>query len=518
VIPTREQLDRIAAAGTGSIKEIPFAVLLIALSARERSGVVELSRGPIQKRVVLESGTPVECLTNLAHETLGRFMVATGKLSEKDFTECLSQSLAQGRLMGEVLIERELVGAQDLYRILQQNLARKLLDLFTWREGDYRVLPPSGRVDSPLNVRVQQLLVTGIAKFALQEEVDAAVAGLVGKSLVLNPAPLFPLEAIRLPAAQRKLVDSLGAGKRIDELAQGSGLAYEELTRLLYALSVIDVVTTADRVPAATRAPAAAPPPPASPRPAPAEAAASVVQAPGDPKEVQRVRDEIMRAYLSFRKADAFEFFSLPESATSAVARDRYLELSRRFAPWQFLSPELADLTDKARELFLAAAQAYATLADEDGREALLRKRREAVSARAKPRTLDEAYQKLLDPALQYEKGLQLAQAGNLKEALRYFEFASDCDPQNGVYRAEFAYARFSYAPLLSETCLRDLREAMRIDPACGLAALYAGLILRDTGKVKESEPLLKRAAQLMPRDPRPREVLESLSKKGLWK
>lgn len=58
----------------------------------------------------------------------------------------------------------------------------------------------------------------------------------------------------------------------------------------------------------------------------------------------------------------------------------------------------------------------------------------------------------------------------------------------------------------------------MRIDPSCGLAALYAGLILRDTGKVKEAEPLLKRAAQLMPRDPRPREVLESLSKKGLWK
>ena len=41
---------------------------------------------------------------------------------------------------GEILLEHGLVSAVDLFRILQQNLAKKLLDLFTWNEGEFRWL------------------------------------------------------------------------------------------------------------------------------------------------------------------------------------------------------------------------------------------------------------------------------------------------------------------------------------------------------------------------------------------
>ena len=61
----------------GSLRETPFAVLLDAVAAQKRTVLVELERGPMRKRIVVEDGVPVDCRSNLVHETLGRFLAAT---------------------------------------------------------------------------------------------------------------------------------------------------------------------------------------------------------------------------------------------------------------------------------------------------------------------------------------------------------------------------------------------------------------------------------------------------------
>ena len=186
---------------------------------------------------------PVDCRSNLAHETLGRFMVAAGKLAEQDFTACLGESAARGVPLGEVLVERGLVGAADLFRILQQNLAKKLLDLFTWREGELRLLDERPR---------RRLLAQGAGaaarghrhhRFAPQEEVDAGGRSRWSASaLALAAEPRFPVDELRLSQRQVLLVEALRPGRRMDELAAATGLPYDEITRLLYALAVLGAV------------------------------------------------------------------------------------------------------------------------------------------------------------------------------------------------------------------------------------------------------------------------------------
>ena len=107
-------------------------MLLTAFAVGKRSLVLELRRTPFEKRIVFEEGVPVDCRSNLVHETLGRFMVATGKLSEEDFNATLGEAATRGIPHGEAMIDRGLVTPDELYRILQQNLARKLLDPFAW--------------------------------------------------------------------------------------------------------------------------------------------------------------------------------------------------------------------------------------------------------------------------------------------------------------------------------------------------------------------------------------------------
>jgi hypothetical protein len=522
VIPTPQQLEDIANRREGDLRETPFSPLLCALAVRKKTTVLEIHRRQVWKKIVLEEGVPVDCRSNLVHETLGRYMVLEGKLSEEDFTAGLGQSASRGVPLGEILLERGLVNAVELFKILQQNLAKKLLDMFTWREGEFRIVDDDLRNEMSLKVKVPQLILTGVTKLVPQDEVDMSVAALVGKRLALHPAPFFPLEDIRLSQRQTQLTEAIRPGRRMGELAESTGLPVDEITRLLYALSILGVVVPADSVPKgapppvlattgsfplmqAPAAPAAVPAPaPAPPMPAAPQLA---------PSDIERRRNEIMQAYLTFRRQDSFDLLGLPETATPGAIEEAFLAYSRRFAPWDLETPELRTLEDRARDLFLAGARAFAELADTEQRNTLLFRRRTLREEQArKPTAFGGIKTDLLDSEAQFKRGRALMEQGKHKDAVVLLEFAADCDPQNSLYAAELAYCRFLFSSAHASQAIKDLQETLRRDPACGLAAYYAGEISRETGFYEDAEEYFRRAIKLMSPDRRPIEALKNLS------
>jgi hypothetical protein len=540
LIPTSRQLLEISQLREGSLVEVPFAPLLLAHAQQRHTLVLEVRRRQVWKRILLEDGVPVDCRSNLAHETLGRYMVLEGKLSEEEFTASLSKSAARGVPMGEVLLENGLVSAMELFRILQQNLAKKLLDLFTWNEGELRWLEEAPHSASSLKVKVPQLILTGVTRFAPQEQVDMAVGPLVGTRLVLNPRPPFPLEEIRLSPRQAQLAEALRPGRRMGELAEATGLPVDEITRLLYALCILGVAVAADTVPKeligaapplrpalsatgaftlpslAAPAPAPAPSEPEKPPPPPAAAAKTAPATPASsaitPQDLERRRNEIMQTYLSYRRQDAFDLLNVPEEATAQAIDEKFLAFSRRFAPWTLDHPDLAAMTERAQDLFLAGARAYGELCDREQRGTLLFRRKTLRDERAKKPAASFAIKTdLLDAEAQYKKGKALLDADKPRDALVLLEFAADCDPQNGTYAAETAWCRFVVSSAYADRSLRELAEALRIDANCGLAELYAGEIHGRLGHAAEAEAHLRRALKLMSPDRRPIDALKAL-------
>ena len=520
MIPTSDQLAEIARLREGNLPEVPVAPLLLAHALKQNSLVLEVRRRQVWKRIILENGVPVDCRSNLTHETLGRYMVLEGKLSEEDFTACLSRSAARGVPFGEVLLEHGLVSAVDLFKILQANLAKKLLDLFTWREGEFRWLDEPPAPESSLKIKLPQLILTGVTRFAPQEEVDMSVAPLVGKKLVLHPSPPFPLDEIRLNPRQSQIIEALQPpGRRMGELAESTQLPVDDITRVLYALGILGVVAAADTLPKDLTATGSFPrpvlaPPPAAPAPAPAVAAPApepVAAAGPSPREIEQRRNEIMQAYLSYRRQDAFDLLGVPEDGTMPVFEQKFLDFARRFSPWTLEGQP--DLAEKARDLLLTGARAFAELADVEQRNTLLFRRKTLRDERArKPAASFAIKTDLLDAEAQYNKGKALMDAGKPRDAVVLLEFAADCDPQNSLYAAELAWCRFLVSTAFTDRSLKELQETLRRDPNCGIAAYYAGEIHRQAGDPESAESHLRRAIKLMSPDRRPIDALKALS------
>src|SRR5262249_55731365 len=157
---------------------------------------------------------------------------------------------------------------------------------------------------------------------------------------------------------------------------------------------------------------------------------------------VERSRNRILQAYLSYRRRDAFDLLGARESATTADVEDAWLRYAQLYAPWPLEGLVAPDLLDKARSLFLAGAEAYVELRDGERRTQLMRRRQMAQAQRAnQPRTTG-IQTDLLDPEAQFKKGMELRAAGQEKRALELLAYAADLDAQNPVYRAEAAMCR----------------------------------------------------------------------------
>jgi len=517
MIPTPDELQEISLRAGGSLRDVSFAVLLKALALRDLTGVLEIRRRQMVKEVVFENGVPVDCRSNLVHETLGRFMVARGKLTPEDLEATSRESIRRGVRLGEVLRDRGLIDASELFRLLQQNLAKKLLDGFTWSDGGYRLCSGETQIDSPLKVRVPQLILTGVVKFAPQAEVNAGVWPLVGRRLGLIQEPELPLGRLKLERRQRRVLERLLQPCDLGEAAQTAELAFDEVTRLVYALAILGAVAPLEDLPgeACTSLPEWAHETSQEP---PAAAAASTRETFGealDDAQARSWRDRVMEAYLAHRAQDAFDLLQLPEDASPDAARAAYLAFAHRYAPWRYRSPQLAAVAEEAQDLFCAGARAFAELMDSEQRNTLLYRRKVlAEESPKKPASELRIQTDLLDSDKQFQRGRALFDAGKLREALELLEFASDCDPQNALYRAEVAYCRYLLDPASrGEAALEELAEALRIDAACGLAAFYGGEICRELGELERAETLLRRANQLMAPDRRPIEALKALAR-----
>jgi hypothetical protein len=514
LIPNHEQLLAISQMTKGDLGEIPFPVLLHALAVHSRTVVLSIERRQVKKDVILENGVPMDCQSNLLPDTLGKFMVSRGDLTEEQNLAILAKSATSGQSFSDLLVTEGVVNPHDLYKILQQNLAKKLLDAFTWKSGTFRVSTSLPEVDSPLKVRAPQLVLTGISKFAPESEIADAMAPFEAKKFFVHRRPPVPLKELRLSKEHQEILRLLSQGKTISELQSETGVDKNRALRLLYSLAVIGAAIPEDwreaepEVDAAGDVPdsdfaASAPPPPLAAA-APAMGNVNVVE----------IRNQVMEMYLRYRKLDAFDLLGISEDATREQVEKAFIDYCAKFLPTRFASPDLQAMEEKVRDLFIAGGRAFGELSNPETRNSLLGRRqsrfRQLSSEEA--RNAFSIKSNLLDSETQFAKGMALVKQGKYADALELLQFAHDCEPQNGLYRAELAYCRYRKAPEFeAKTAIDALRETVRIDPECGLAYYYAGLIHADNTEFAEAEPLLQRAIKLMAPDRRPIDALKKL-------
>lgn len=494
--PRREVLR----AKSGSLAQTPLPLLLHALLTEERSATLELKLRNLEKRVHFDVGVPVGCDSNLLHESLGKALVAKGKLTEAQLHSLLSDSAATGKPLQALLVEKQLVSGFELIKLLQANLGHTLLDAFRWADAQWRLVDLE-EVDTPIRMNTAQLVFTGASQ--LPVEIIAAHFALgdaVELALITNPQ-----DELKLSAKDTRLVQTLKKRATVGALCALPGLSREDVLRRLYALCVLELVDVSSAVDA-------------RPKPVVEEVVAPVpvvVAAAADDDE--KTMNLLASEFLSFRGKDPFDLLGVKVDTPAGALQRAFLNKCEALSPTRFRG---ADAKGKAEILLMVYARAFGGLSDAE-LHAFHKKRRETLAANAKkggpnPKAAAEHFKirtELLDAQSQFDEGKKRLEAGQHKSAVEHFEYAADIEPR-GKTLAYLALARFRLAPdFAAEKSLALLADACAREPGCEEAWAFRADLALSLSRHAEAEDAYRRALKLNPAQKRYAQVLKSLGK-----
>jgi len=453
---------------SGSLRKHPFERLLFDAFLEERTLALVLRKRQIQKTLWIDGGAPVECGSNLRHETLGQFLVSRERITNAEFKDCLAEAAARERRIGDVLLERGLLTPGELGEALRQNLAYKVLECFTWSEGEFRVEPWLPEAEDAPAIQTPRVVFTGVTKFVPQERVAAALGALLERPLVLAPQTRVSLRDLRTTPMQEALIRTLRRPTDAHALFQREGDERDELARTLYACSVIELVTAAES-------------PVFQASGARGAAASAVELAVGLEVDVEvedetpwALRDEIAEEYRALCDGSAAASFGVEPGTEPAVVRARYVDLCRRYAPERFEVPELAPVAEMAAELLHAATTAY----EQHRRRRPQPEARVSSAPSVAPSPAPEPAPDACGLAEAHVRQARERMAGgNFGAAAGLLTLALRSDPGNPSVRAELAYARFRESPENAAESLEALEEILTRTPDDAQAHLFAAEI-----------------------------------------
>ena len=495
----------------GALSETPFPLLLHALAIEERTCTLELKVRQREKRITFEDGSPVASSSNLLHETLGKFLVEKGKLSEVDYQKALAESVSTDVPMGGLVVQKGLISPFDLYKQMQANMAMKLLDCFRWTDARFRLIADIEPPDTSVRMNTSQLILTGITNVMPFDEVATHFAFTDDQRFAQVPG----IEGPKLSAKDARLFQSLRFRPTFSELMERSGMDTDATLRRLYAfclLGLADFAEEVDKRPAPVASgsgvqQAFVPPPSFAPALTPLPGTLETVTAApsglpfSDDDDV--VKNALLSAFLSHRGQDPFDLLAVPENVQPVALRKAFLALSDKFSPLRF---QTADLKEKAEGLLVAYARAYGALSEVE-QAALWRKRRQAAREKkmntGRPSTAEQFRIRtdLLDASTQFDEAMKRLKATNHSGAFEYFEYACDIDPKP-LYKAYRAWARYLMKPEAhGKLALQELQEVLKQEPGCEEAWFFTGEVSRGEGLWAQAEDAYRKAFKINPKN-----------------
>ncbi|MEM1023949.1 MAG: DUF4388 domain-containing protein [Myxococcota bacterium] len=160
----------------GRVEQRSFAQLFGSMVRHAFEGSLLLEDGDRKKVVSFAGGRVLSVGSNLAEESLGRILVRSGRISEGELNEALSQLQRSEGPLGTVLLQRGVLDGDVLSEALLEQTRLRFFELFSWTRGWFRVRPGGGEGEAWQTDPVA-LLVEGLRSHMSPSRVEALLAG-----------------------------------------------------------------------------------------------------------------------------------------------------------------------------------------------------------------------------------------------------------------------------------------------------------------------------------------------------
>lgn len=200
-----------------------------ALKLLQRSAEVTLYLGQGNLDFAASKGLPREYL-------LGRYLVQSKAVSRKDLRHVLENRAGSLRLLGETLVQLQLVSDEQVKRALVQQTSELLYEVVRWKKGRFQFVAAA---DNPIAKKAELQLAVGGLILEGFRRVDEwqLIEGSFDFNEVLfrDQAAIKVLaERSKLTAQERAVLDAINGERTVREIVDVMGGSSFELCKILY--------------------------------------------------------------------------------------------------------------------------------------------------------------------------------------------------------------------------------------------------------------------------------------------
>ncbi len=309
----------------------------------ERSGILILRRGGVEKRILLDRGMILTVLSSIGEERLLPFLVTLRSIRAEDAEALCS---LDDRQAAEVILKRGLM-RQEAVTQANRELAQQILtSMFRWEDLEYRF--EEGPVTAgPLETNVIvsfELIIRAIRSMAGFEQIKDAL-GRQDRAVRFSDQLYLPFDQLRLTPIEGFLVSRVDGQARVrDILAQVPAAEEDAAARFLFGLLILGL---ANFVPPIGSGPLSC---------------ADLVRGEEEKRRrEERERQEVLDFYRLALQGNPQSLLGLDDQASPDQVKMAYMERKERYQPSRFmknvqvgLKEELQIVEARLLEAFLA--------------------------------------------------------------------------------------------------------------------------------------------------------------------
>lgn len=482
----------------GELSKVGLARVLNYLYDTEQTGSLTLAQAGIKKTIYLVRGNPVQVESSLKEETLGKYLVRTGRIGEEDHTRSIELMLAEGIQQGAALVKLGLLKPKELYLAVKEHTEEKLLTGFGWSSGTWsykeevNFLEQIYRFEFPFFVLLKKGVLGYMPEGMIKEELKPFLS-----------TSILPLENFSSRIERFKL-----SGRELDVIkiiyqrrSLGEILEFKEefpfIERLIYLFLLCGLVGPEGKLAVSIRevVPGQFLEPMEKEIPYISPSAPEVVEEGEPPEEGKEGEEKILETYIGLKAQDYFQLLGVKREANDEEVLNAYHNKLAEFERSRFSDRLSLEAEQKLEEINTELIKAYEALRDKERRESYLEKISKAKEQGEKKEPIyAEKY---------LQAGIKFVRERNYARAQEMFEKAVELKPEEAEYYAYLGWTIYCNSDIEEEERKQRAKEkilkAMEMNPKMDSVHVFYGKILKDEGKRDEALAEFKEALKHNP-------------------
>jgi len=227
----------------GDLRTVSLIDLLRWASQNQKTGVLEVERNAICRRVEFRKGWVGSCSSNDPSARLGQSLLARGYLNETQLQHLLTLQRFSHKRLGLLIVEMNIISRSELTAVVASRARETVHSLFDWEDAFFR-FDDGASLDPDqieVNLSVEDLLAEGVKRGEILKRIRNAF---VSSGVVLSRTDVPPPEEIVESEMARRVFESIDADQTIAEIllhARGSEFSVLTLLHRLFELGMVSV-------------------------------------------------------------------------------------------------------------------------------------------------------------------------------------------------------------------------------------------------------------------------------------